>query len=362
MSTKKRTQLSIIVVLIIVIFGVGYFLHSTFNKTNTNVAQQTSQSKNSTREITDMDGNKVTIPAKVERVGTSWPGFCNVIFTVGGGNKLSSAPQQLKKYPWAVKLFPNIKNIDYPFAGKTNIEELIKSKPDVVFLRKGDEIQKIKESNIPVVMIDYKNNNIEDVINAVVLTGKVLGDNEYKKALAYKTYFNKNIKNISSVTSKLQEKDKSKTIYLSVSGQASVWGKNTPQDEAIRIAGGINVAANDIDGYKEVSIEQILKWNPDVIVIEGNSKENKMMNDSSWQQLKAVKDNKVFISPNGVFAWARLGSESSLQLPWLAKTLYPEEFKNIDISKETKYFYNEFFNYKLTDDELSKILNAQNPS
>lgn len=360
MNKAKKVLLSAIVILILVILGAIYFIHNA-NKSN-NVTEQPKQSQNTKREITDMDGNKVTIPAKVERVGTSWPGFCNVIFTVSDGNKLTAGPQQLKKYPWAVKLFPQINNIDYPFSGKTNIEELIKSKPDVVFLRKGDEIDKIKEANIPVVMIDYKNNTIEDVINAVVLTGKVLGDSEYKKATEYKNYFNGKIKQISTVTSKLTESDKPKTIYLSVSGETSVWGRNNPQDEAISIAGGVNQAAKDIDGYKTVSIEQILKWDPDVIVVEGDSKQSKMMNDPSWKQLKAVKNNKVFTSPNGVFAWARLGSESALQLSWLAKTLHPDKFQNIDIAKETKYFYSEFFKHKLTDDELSKILSAQDPS
>lgn len=361
MNNKKRILLPIVVVLIIVILGITYFLHNTSNRTNTNISQQTSTAKNSTREVTDMDGNKVALPAKVEKVGTSWPGFCNVIFTVGGNKKLSLGPDSLKKYPWAVKIFPNIKNINYPFANKANIEEVIKDKPDVLFLRKGDEIDKFKEANIPVVMIDYKNNTIEDVINAVVLTGQVLGNDEYKKAVEYKNYFNSNIKKISSVTSKMKDSDKPRTIYLSVSGGASVWGKNTPQDEAINIAGGIN-AANDVDGYKTVSIEQLLKWDPDVIIIEGDSKKSEIANTDAWKQLKAVKNNKVFISPNGVFAWARLGSESALQLPWLSKTLHPDQFKDININNETKNFYSQYFNYKLTDNELLKILNAQNPS
>lgn len=360
MKNKKKILLSI---LIIVMFSIITACGST-NNANTNINQSsnnTAQSKNSTKEIIDMEGNKVTLPAKVQKVGTSWPGFCNVIFTVGGNDKLSIGPAALKKYPWALKIFPNIENIDYPFSGKTNVEEVIKSKPDVVFLRKGDEIDKIKEAKIPVVMINYKNNNISDVIDAVVLTGKVLGDAEYKKAVQYKDYFNSNIKKISSITGKLKDSDKPKTIYLSISGETSVWGKNMPQDEAITIAGGINAAANDIDGYKPVSMEQLLKWNPDVIIVEGDSNKSELTKTDAWKQLSAVKNNKVFTSPNGVFSWARLGSESALQLPWLAKTLHPDLFKDINIEKETKDFYSKFFEYKLTDNEISKILNAQNP-
>lgn len=360
MKNKKKILLSILIILMFSIITACETSNTT-NTSNNAPSNDTAQSQNSTREITDMDGNKVTLPAKVEKVGTSWPGFCNVIFTVGGNTKLSTGPAALKKYPWAMKIFPNISNINYPFAGKTNVEEIINSKPDVLFLRKGDEIDKIKEAKIPVVMINYKNNNIKDVIDAVVLTGKVLGDDEYKKALQYKDYFNSNIKKISSITSKLKDIDKPKTIYLSISGETSVWGKNMPQDEAITIAGGINAAANDIDGYKPVSMEQLLKWNPDVIIVEGDSKKSELTKTDAWKQLSAVKNNKVFTSPNGVFAWARLGSESALQLPWLAKTLHPDQFKDINIEKDTKDFYSKFFKYNITDDEISKILNAQNP-
>ena len=309
-----------------------------------------------------MDGNNVTIPEKVNRVGTSWPGFCNVLFTVDGGSKLIAAPAQLKKYPWSVKIFPNISNIDYPFESKLNLEELIKSKPDVVFLRKGDEVEKVKEAGIPVVMIDYTHNNIEDVINAVLLSGKVLGENEYKKAEEYKNYFNEKINSILSVTSKIPESEKPKVIYLSVSGETSVWGRNMPQNEAIKIAGGINIAEKDIDGYKEISIEQILKWDPDIIIVEGNISQSKIIKNSAWSQLRAVKNNNVITSPSGVFSWARLGSESAIQLSWLSKTLYKDKFKDLDIYKETRYFYKTFFGYDLQDDEILKILNGENPS
>jgi iron complex transport system substrate-binding protein len=127
------------------------------------------------------------------------------------------------------------------------------------------------------------------------------------------------------------------------------------------MVGAINEAANEVDGYKEVSMEQLLKWNPDEIIVDGNLKKSKVAKNPSWNQLKAVKDNKVFVSPSGVFSWARLGTESALQLLWMAKNIYPQKFQDIDIAKETKYFYKNFFEYELKDNEVKEILNCENP-
>lgn len=361
MLNKQNNKIIKVLIFIIVIALTIVILHNIILKNSYKTSSEAVKVENVTREVIDMDGNTVTIPEKVNKVGTSWPGFCNVLFTVGGDKKMAAAPAQLKKYPWSVKIFPDIQNIAYPFESKVNLEELIQSKTDVVFLRKGDEIDKVKEAGIPVVMIDYTHNNIQDVINGVMLAGKVLGDEEYKKAEEYKEYFNEKIDTISAITSKIPENEKPRVIYLSVSGETSVWGSNMPQDEAIKIAGGINAAKDDIDGYKEVSIEQLLKWDPDVIIAEGDINQSKIIQNAGWQQLKAVKNNNVLASPSGVFSWARLGSESAIQLPWLAKTLYKDKFKEIDMNKETKYFYKTFFDYDLQDDELSKILNGKNP-
>ncbi|OAA90375.1 Fe(3+)-citrate-binding protein YfmC precursor [Clostridium ljungdahlii] len=353
----KNLITGLVILCMILVTGCG-------NKSSSQSVSSNKQSQ-STKTIVDMDGNSVKVPVKVTKVATSWPGFCNALFTVSGRNNkiVATSPAIKKSYPWAIKLYPQLKNISYPFNGETtNIEQLVKSKPDVAFLRKGDSIQKVKEAGIPVVMIDYKHNSIEDIINSVVITGKVLGENEYKKAEQYKDYFNKNISKVSSITSKIPENERPKVIYLSVQNESiSVWGKNMPQNETINMVGAINEAANEIDGYKEVSMEQMLKWNPDEIIVDGNLKKSKVAKNPSWNQLKAVKDNKVFVSPSGIFSWARLGTESALQLLWMAKNIYPQKFQDIDIAKETKYFYKNFFGYELKDDEVKEILNCENP-
>ncbi|AKA69595.1 hypothetical protein [Clostridium scatologenes] len=161
---KKLKINNLVAVLIIVCIILVTSLTACQNK-SVSSGENSNKKSEVTKTIVDMDGNSVKVPQKITKVATSWPGFCNVIFTVSGKNNkiVATSPAIKKSYPWAIKLYPELKNISYPFNGETtNIEQLLKSKPDVAFLRKGDNIQKVKDAGIPVIMIDYKHNSVED--------------------------------------------------------------------------------------------------------------------------------------------------------------------------------------------------------
>lgn len=321
-----------------------------------------SDKKADTRVVKDMLGNELTIPYEVKKTGTSWPGFCNAIFTVGGADKLTITPKALNSYPWSYKLYPDMKNRLHSFNGKDmNVEEILNNKPDALFLRKTDKIDKIKEVGIPIAMVEYRNNSISDVTEGVTLAGNVLGEKEALKGKEYKDYVDKTINKIKETSKSIKQENKKKVLYLSCRGKKlSVWGSNMPQTEAIELAGGINVASDSIGGFKEVSPEQILVWNPDIIVVEGNKEERSIFNNKMFKELDAVKNSKVYTSPIGVFSWARLGAESILQTQWIAKAMYPEVYKDIDIKKESTDFYKKFFGYNLTDKEINLIISGDN--
>jgi iron complex transport system substrate-binding protein len=359
----KRKFISVILITLIVSSFTGCM--NTDNKSATTTQSKETVKKADYQTITDMDGNVVKLPAKVNKIGTSWPGFINVLLTVGGGDKIVVSADSIKNYPWALKIFPKLKNINYPFSTSgVNQEQLLINKPDVLFLRKTDKsVDKNKVAGIPAIMIDYTKNSIYDMIDAVTLAGKVLGKEGVQRAAKYKEFVVQNINKITSVTKQIPDNQKQKVLTLSVSGKVlSTWGKNIIQNEEINMVGGINVAEKDINGYKDVSFEQILKWNPDVIFVDWNENDKaKLMKDPRFTQIKAVQSGKVFVIPQGIFKWSSLGSETALYLPWMAKTLYPEKFKDLDVTGEAKSFYKTFFNYNLSDSELNRILSAQKP-
>jgi iron complex transport system substrate-binding protein len=151
------------------------------------------------------------------------------------------------------------------------------------------------------------------------------------------------------------------------------YGNDTFLEERITLAGGINVAgslgSSTCDSsscvpdkvtppQSEVSLEQVIAWNPDVIIIDTGSPEE-LYRDSRWASIKAVRDHQVFIQPFGIFKWSRQNAESALFYPlWLAKTLYPDQFADLFLENSIRDFYRDFFHYQLSDYQVNEIMSG----
>jgi len=112
----------------------------------------------------------------------------------------------------------------------------------------------------------------------------------------------------------------------------------------------------------EVSLEELLVWDPEVIIIssDADSKHqvyNAILSDSVWQQIQAVKNKKVYEIPYGPYDW--LNRPPSIMriigIQWLANLLYPEVY-NIDIKNEIKDFFLKFYSYELSIQEINKLI------
>jgi iron complex transport system substrate-binding protein len=82
--------------------------------------------------------------------------------------------------------------------------------------------------------------------------------------------------------------------------------------------------------------------------------------DKSWQGITAVKNKQIYLTPQDPFNWFESppGANTIIGIPWTAKVLYPDKFKDMNISSLTKEFYSEFYHYNLTDSQVSSILSS----
>lgn len=215
------------------------------------------------------------------------------------------------------------------FNPNINVEQLVKTKPDIAFIPAGDKnVAKVTEVGIPVVQLNFT--DFDSLKSCFKLTADILGGSAKERADQYNNYLDSKLKMVTDVTSKIPEGNKPKVLHLTSISPNIVDGGNTIISAWIKAAGGVN-AAEEVNGsFKEVSMEQILKWNPDVIILgTGNTgfgckNADLLKKDPQWQQIKAVKDGKVYINPNGAFMWDRYGAEEALQIQWAAKTLNPD--------------------------------------
>jgi iron complex transport system substrate-binding protein len=319
------------------------------------------------RTITDMANMTVSVPVKIERVAVAQPWHNGMLAMLGDGGKIVATTPAVQIIPWFRKLVPGISDIPGIFITDTtlNLEMLLKTKPDIVILPTGtDELaQKIRKTGIPVVQVSGGGDDFfARLPECMLFTSKIMGENESVKATRYVAYLETKLQMLKSRALRIPDEQKLTVVHFSsVSPSLKVDGRNSIIDAWINIAGGINAASPDVEGaMKEISMEQLLKWNPDVIIIAGITQIiNAVKKDALWKKLKAMQNGRIYLNPKGVFLWDRGGPEEVLQIQWAAKTLYPENNADVNIKRETKSFYKTYFNYNLTDNEVMSIMNPQ---
>ena len=142
-------------------------------------------------------------------------------------------------------------------------------------------------------------------------------------------------------------------------------GGDTFLQERIEAAGCLNAAAPVSTegkqtglhaGLGEVTMEQVLLWNPDILVINTGKPED-LYEDARWRAVKAIKTKQVFFQPTGIFIFNRPTAESAVLYPlWLAAKAYPERFQDISLSSEVKRFYKTVMQADLTDQQAKDVL------
>ena len=323
------------------------------------------------KTVTDLTGKKVTIkdnPSRIAIVPIPW---ASLTYLVDGDSSkiIGMNPSSKEAYDISIlkELAPNMKKVNTAFVDSDfniNYEELALLKPDIVIVWdfQNDAIEKLAKLKIPAVAIKY--GTLENVQEGIKLLGDIL--NRQEKAQKLINYHKDTNKYLASKTKKLENIKRKKILYL-INPQLTVSSGNSVTNIMIDMAGGENVAKDITTGgsWSKVTMEQIIKWNPDIIILSNFDKilpediYNNKFEGQDWSKINAVKNKKVFKAPIGIYRWDAPSAETPLMIKWIAKVAAPEIFNDYDIRKDIKDFYLEFFNYKLSDEQLNFILNSK---
>ncbi|MDD4170962.1 MAG: ABC transporter substrate-binding protein [Syntrophomonas sp.] len=320
------------------------------------------QSTKDTLTITDTIGRQVEIPARIDRVACLCPESGYALAMFGQGDKIVAVVGGLKRDLILTEMYPQIKDLPVPkSSGAINIEELVKSRPDVVFVKKDTasseaEIAKMNKTGIPFLVIEF--NNIKEQQEAIAMMGQVVGATD--KARQYNNYYQKCIDRIQERVGTIPEQQRVR-VYHSISEATRTDVQGSLSGDWMQAAGAFNVSTNEplksLEGKYYAGLEQILLWDPDVILANEIGVANYILTNKQWAPLKAVKNRKVLQMPNGISRWGHPSSpETPLAILWTAQVLYPDKFADLDMVAETKAFYNDFFGLQLTDEVVDRIL------
>ncbi len=306
-------------------------------------------------ETKDMVGKAVTVPAKVYRIVSLDSMISQFLFAVNAQDLIVSARfGPAVKGPALAKIYPRALEIKDPGTPDTvSIEYLLSLRPDLILTNDGKMVEKMREVGLPVFVLDRE--SPENIIKCISLMGRLIGKNE--RAEEVNSYFIEKLSYMKGKTKEMSEDGKAR-VYVSGSKLLSTFGKDYFQTYMVGNAGGVSVSGNVSGGKIDISLEKLLEWNPDVIILTAYTPEsvNEVLSNSSLSTLNAVKNRRVYKLPSYIVSWDTPVPESFLGTMWIANKLYPQEI-GFDMEKEIKEFYLKLYNFKIPQEDLQKLVN-----
>jgi len=268
--------------------------------------------------IKDSEGTEVTIGKKPERIISLAPSNTEILYALGLGDKIVGVTNY-DDYPEEVKSKEKIGDLS------VNIEKVVSLQPDLILANSlnGDAVEKLRNLGMTVLVTNAS--SIQDVYTVIEMIGKATGASEQAANLI--ASMKKDVEEIKQLVKDIPQ-DKKPKVYVEINNELFTTGKGTFMHEIIELAGGVNIAA-DLEGWKQLSEEEIILRNPDIILnTYGYMNYNvaqSIKDRAKWQNINAIKNNKVFdVDSNKM---SRPGPRVTEGLKEVAKILHPELFK-----------------------------------
>ncbi|MBN7122597.1 hypothetical protein BSU01_12890 [Erwinia billingiae] len=318
------------------------------------------------RQVTDQLGRQVTIPDRVDRVVVLQHQTLNLLVQLDATNTmvgiLGNWKQQLgDRYQ---HLVPQLATI--PALGDlthVDVEKLVALHPQVVFVTNyapKEMIDQIQNLGIAVIAISLRSGdekqqgelnpqlqNEDQAYNqglkdGIRLIGEVVNHQPQAEALIKATFDERQ-----QTADRLKDIPAERRIRAYMANpDLTTYGSGKYTGLMMAHAGALNVAAATVKGFKQVSMEQIIAWNPQVIFVQDRYPKviDEINQQPAWQAVDAVKNHRVYLMPEYAKAWGYPMPEAlALGELWMAKKLYPEKFSDVDMQKRADSWYQRFY-------------------
>ncbi|MBR0229141.1 MAG: ABC transporter substrate-binding protein [Clostridia bacterium] len=240
--------------------------------------------------VTDMKDRVITLIEPATRIVALTASDCEILCALGCEDALVGRGEYCD-YPASVLDKPSVQS-----GYETNIEQIIALQPQVVLMstmaQTEEQVKALEDAGVKVVVSDAQ--DIEGVYTAIRLIGALMGKDAEAEAL---------VADMQAAFAGIADKAENtgKTVYFEVSPlQWGLWtaGKGTFMDELATLCGLTNAFA-DLDGWAEISEEQVLARDPDYIVTitmyygEGPTPVEEIKGRVGWDTLKAVQNDDI---------------------------------------------------------------------
>lgn len=264
---------------------------------------------------------------------------------------------------------PDIGRITSAFINKdyrVNMESLMNLRPDIIYYYGKSQDDRLERAGVMTVDLDAGGQTKYQPMATQVYWENTFADTlGLPRTHKFKDAWEKTLKQIRPYAAAIHAQHV-RALYLEESDgrQLKVSGPHTYGDTYLKMAGMDNVAGDlpvkgDAGRYINVSMEQIMAWDPDVIfVVFGSAKAllHGGIPGQAWETLRAVKNGKVFSTPVGIHNWGGLSAETSLLPLFMINRYAPEDISDKTLREVTRRYYQTMFSYAIPDRLLDEVL------
>lgn len=315
------------------------------------------------RAFVDSAGREVQVPREVRRVYAAGGPASIMVYTLAP-EKLVGWSRELRAEE---KPFINACCRDLPVLGQVtgrggsgNVEALLLARPDVIidygstsatFVSLAERVQ--RQSGIPYVLID---GSFDSIPRTYRLLGALLGETDRAERLA--AYAERTMAELDAALKAIPAERRPRVYYGRRADGLETGLAGSINLEVLERVGAVNVAAAaGSGGLTSVSLEQVLQWNPDVILALERNFYVSVLRDPLWRNVKAVRAGRVHLAPSLPFGWFdRPPSVNRLiGVKWLMHVLYPQAVRG-ELAGEVREFYRLFYHVELEPAQLDALL------
>jgi iron complex transport system substrate-binding protein len=311
--------------------------------------------------VADDAGRSVTVPGEVRRVFPAGPPAAILLYTLAP-ELLLGWPRANRPQECAYMLVDICRRAELgrlTGRGNTaNLESVIALKPDLIvdmgstrdtFVSLAERVQ--QQTGIPYALLDGRFLSLSTSYEKL---GRLIG--READGADFADYCNQTL---AAITNRIAfvPREKRPRVYYARGPRGLVTGlAGSINVETIELM-AVNVAGGTPGGLANVSIEQVLLWNPEVIVTIDQDFAAAVRSDPAWRSVAAVKSGRVHLSPKMPFGWVDFPPSVNrlIGLWWLGKIFYPELFEQ-DMRELTRDFYKKFYHVAPSDAQIEHVL------
>ena len=302
--------------------------------------------------MVDMAGREVTLKKNPESIAICYRVVTRVLLSLGMRDKITGIGQTDK---FIDVLAPEFKDCSQIGLGVADVEAVAELGPDLYFGNATDieGLDTLEEVGIPAVGISIE--TPEEIVQAIDVMGKACGKEERAGELI--EYYNSQLAESDELVAGIDEKDK-KTAIVMGSSIGKVADGSMLQGRMLEHAGAVNCAAEleAAELWPTAGTEQIFAWNPEYIFLTNSSSSTysreDIMNDPAWADVKAVKNNHVYLMPSDLDSWEFPGVVSALGIDFMISKMYPDLMTDQQLEENKDEFYQMCYDRTFSREEL----------